>query len=217
MQLVVSAEPRYPERDSEEDLGCLVKQLLDAGADPSAAFAPCERDMEQEFSTSGFKSALDLAATRGEREALKVMLEAGTEIDSKVSDTIERTALGWALLPLRYSPTYEDPRVYLETVIFLLERGASFKNALTHDGPETGPRDLFSPFFEPRTNRTPWYNLDRFDLFERVMELVAGQLGEEKFPRAWAADLLYLSVKGGNQNGNFCRWYVPGVLYFPLV
>ncbi|KAK4032881.1 hypothetical protein C8A01DRAFT_40662 [Parachaetomium inaequale] len=208
MQLVVSEKPPYPERDSEEALVGLVKQLLDVGADPSAALVPCERDMELDFSVARAKSALDLAANCGEREALKVMLDAVAEIDSHVSDTMRRTTLISAILPPRYSPAYENPQVYLETIIFLLERGASFKKALNQREPDKGLRDLFSPLFEPRINRTAWYNLDRFDLFERVMELVAKELGEEQFPAAWAADLLYVSVKCGNQNGNFCRWLV---------
>ncbi|KAK3294287.1 ankyrin repeat-containing domain protein [Chaetomium fimeti] len=198
--------------DSEEDLLSLIRQLLDRGANPGAAL-PLYRGGQ--FGEEPGKSALHLAASHGHRAALQAMLDAGAPLDHHVDfippwpKATGGTPLGCAMIPPPYSPACNDSRVYLGTIIFLLERGASFRNSLTREG-ETTFRDWFSPLFSHDFGGVPWYNTDHFDLFERVMGLVAKQLGEERFQAAWLTDLMDLAITRGTPNGNFCKWYVTG-------
>ncbi|KAH6856039.1 ankyrin repeat-containing domain protein [Chaetomium sp. MPI-CAGE-AT-0009] len=211
MAVYVSQKAHYVRPDGEEALVCLVRQLLDRGANPGTPF-PSLRGRNPPRAVG--KTALHLAASCGQRAVLQVMLDAGAPIDHHVNfrpvhpGVTGGTPLGWAMISPEYSPAYNNPRAYLETIVFLLERGASFRNSLRYRQEADNFKDWFSPLFSHRFDGVPWYNLDHFDLFERVMELVAKQLGEERFPPSWLTDLMDLGIMCGTPNGNFCKWLV---------
>jgi hypothetical protein len=220
----VSGELRLVEPDSEEALLSLLKQLLIRGADPTVAINIDGVEAWGVTYEVGTTSALHLASRRGERAAVEVLLDAGAPIDvcalpwetSDSENIVGITPLGFAMLPPdgsvvspQQSSEFPDFRAALETVSFLLERGASFKNAIIRrSNVETGPKDWFALLLTWAPGTLLWHNSGDFDAFGRIMELVAKQEGWEQLPTEWIADMLYVSIRSGNTNGRFCKWCV---------
>lgn len=218
MAVYLSGGGLFVEPNSEEALAFLTRELLDRGADP---IATPTTHLTLDFVAMFGRSALHLAAAYGQRAALQVMLDDGAPVESCVNQIPSShndgfpggtpvTPLGCAMLPPQSSLAYNDPRVYLGTIIFLLERGASFRNSLTHRR-ENNFRGWLFPLFTARFGGVPWYNLDNFDLFERAIELVAKDLDQERLPIECLAELMKMAITCETSNGNFCKWYVQGI------
>ena len=196
--------------DGEEALTCLVKQLLEAGADPTIVIDDSSSSNEDDIlPVTHNEPALNLAAAASQRAALEVLLDAGVLLEPDLMDARGPGLLTAAMRGSRRIGVNES-RMYLETIITLLERGASFKKTMPFKRtPEedTGPRDWLAILFKCHPLGHAWHHSSRFDLFERVMELIAKQLGKEHVPLDWAVDLLYLGVMHG-AGVDFCQWYV---------
>ena len=202
--------PWHGTSDGEEALTCLVKQLLEAGADPTIITDDSSSTNEDDILPDTRNDpALKLAAAAGQRAALEVLLDAGVLLEPDLIDVRGPELLTAAMAGFRPIGV-NDPRMRLETIITLLERGASFKKTMPFKGmPEedTGPRDWFAILFKCLPLGHAWHRSSQFDLFERVMGLIAKQLGKEHVPLDWAVDLLYLGIMNG-AGVDFCQWYV---------
>ena len=75
----------WPTSDGEEDLTCLVKQLLEAGADPAIVLDPSS-DHTYILSIKPDDSALTLAAAASQRAALEVLLDARVLLEPDLMD-----------------------------------------------------------------------------------------------------------------------------------
>jgi ankyrin repeat protein len=209
----VSRKPPPHEHDGEEALVCLVKQLLALGANPNSRLDVSVFPLPSDFMAARATSALHLAATHGQRAAVEVLLDAGGLLELRCplhTGRLGPTPLRAAMIPPANSSVTNNPRAHLETIITLLERGASFANTVPDDmEPKTDPVNWLVPLFENRTMVDTWYDAGLFDLFERIMELAAKQQGEGHVPDEWAADLVYVAITYGRSVAGFCKWYVP--------
>jgi hypothetical protein len=226
MDAVVSGAPSLAESDSEETLIDLVKRLLELGADPNAIFGS-PHDYTYYFSDvhqAKNKSALHLAAARGEQRTLKVLIDAGALLELKPvlslpptqpPEVLGPTALGCAMDPPWGSPIYNSPRRYLETIITLLELGASLKNSgLTVTGPEADPKSWLAPLFRRSDKKHPrslWYSVGLFEPFEKIVEFAMRGSGCQQVPKSWPIYWIYLAVTEGPPGEDFCKWCVPPV------
>jgi hypothetical protein len=213
MEAAVSRKPPPHEHDGEEALVCLVKQLLALGANPNSRLDVSVFPLPSDFMAARATSALHLAATHGQRAAVEVLLDAGGLLELRCplhTGRLGPTPLRAAMIPPANSSVTNNPRAHLETIITLLERGASFANTVPDDmEPKTDPISWLVPLFENRTMVDTWYDAGLFDLFERIMELAAKQQGEGHVPDEWAADLVYVAITYGRSVAGFCKWYVP--------
>lgn len=215
MEAAVSGKPPLHEHDGEEALVCLIKRLLALGADANSRLDVSLFPSPSDFVAARGTSALHLAAAHGQRAAVEVLLDAGGLIELRCpmpSGALGPTPLRAALVPPANSPVSNNPRAYLETIITLLERGASFADTVPENmESNTEAINWFVPLFDNPSMTHTWYHAGLFDLFERIMDLAAGQQGEGHTPDEWAADLVYLAVMYGRSVAGFCKWYVlPG-------
>ncbi len=203
----VYGEREWPASDSEEALLPLVTTLLASGADPAAVL----EDMVPDPDLGSLKyargvSALEMAARHGLKDTVDIILNAGAH--GYPSEGVAMTAaLKWALkVPRRSSQARTNPQMCLGTIVALLERGASFRDARGTQY-NRGPRKWFASLVGHKAGGLTWNTLSDFDLFARVVELVAAQEGKTTIPVEWAVDFLYLASKTASQGPGFLRWY----------
>lgn len=201
-----------PESDSEEALVCLIKQLLKAGADPNAVFNVTDVGISGNPVWPSNKSALHLAAASGHRAAVHVLLDGGAELESRpsadggVTRRLGPSPLGSAMTS-SHPTASNDPRVQLEIIIDLLERGASLRHSTAQPSEtESSPREWLQLFFF-RSCRVPALcEPSHLDLFGRILELGAKQERKERFPTEWAVDLLCMAMCRPECGAEFCKW-----------
>ncbi|KAK3307299.1 ankyrin repeat-containing domain protein [Chaetomium strumarium] len=203
MEHVVTTESPMPEPDSEEALITLVRRLLDAGVDPNALLPDRGELLLQ--------SALHREIRSSQPEAVKVLVSAGAQLELRAFEPgftwLRRTALDFALRTCPCLPVVgRDPRQYLQNIVGLLELGASFTDATARlPGQATEPKTCFCPLFSHPSGR---YNSDNYNLFERLMELVARQLSDQSLRLPLASELMDLALEYGKPNEKLPQWLI---------